>query len=288
MIEVVGVRFRPATKIYYFDPQKMKLALNTDVIVETVRGVEYGNIVIENRFIEEDKLASSLKPIIRVADELDKKIQLDNKDRAKDAVDICNIKIKDHNLDMKLVDSEYTFDGQKLIFYFISEGRVDFRELVKDLAQIFRTRIELRQVGVRDQAKLLNGIGQCGQKTCCSRHLTDFQPVSIKMAKDQGLSLNPTKISGVCGRLMCCLKYEEDIYLDHAKELPAIGSQVNTPSGIGQVVEQKILEKKIKVKINNDGEESLEEFSYDAIKGMNRVCNGSCCHRKIKGRSQDL
>ncbi|MDO4778046.1 MAG: stage 0 sporulation family protein [Tissierellia bacterium] len=263
MVEVVGVRFKPTTKIYYFSPQNMELKIGDDVIVETIRGVEYGSIVIENRYIDEEKLSSQLKPIIRVADELDKKIHLENKDRAKDAIDICKIKIKDHNLEMKLVDCEYTFDGQKLVFYFMADGRIDFRELVKDLAQIFRTRIELRQVGVRDQAKLMNGLGQCGQKTCCSRYLAEFQPVSIKMAKDQGLSLNPNKISGVCGRLMCCLKHEEEVYEAHSKEIPQIGSKYCTSEGCGTVCEQKILEKKIKVKLQTEDEEKLVEIKID-------------------------
>lgn len=270
MIEVVGIRFKKVGKIYYFAPSGFDLSLGDDVIVETVRGIEYGQAVIINRKIPEESLTSPLKPIIRIADELDKKIHEENLLRSKDAIDICNIKIKEHELDMKLVDSEYTFDGQKLIFYFISDGRVDFRNLVKDLAQIFKTRIELRQVGVRDKAKLVSGLGQCGQKTCCSRHLTEFQPVSIKMAKDQGLSLNPTKISGACGRLMCCLKYEEDVYAHHSKLLPSVGAEVRTKDGVGVVTEVKVLEKKMKVKVDAPDGETYNYYGIDEVKRMKR------------------
>lgn len=266
MIEVVGVRFKKVGKIYYFQPPEYELTLGEYVIVETVRGIEFGQIVILNRKVEDDKLTAPLKPIIRVADELDKKIHDENLIRSKDALDICKEKIKEHGLEMKLVDSEYTFDGQKLIFYFIADGRIDFRNLVKDLAQIFKTRIELRQVGVRDKAKLVCGLGQCGQQTCCSRHLTEFDPVSIKMAKDQGLSLNPTKISGACGRLMCCLKYEEDVYNHHCKMLPKVGSKVDTEDGPGVVTELKILEKKLKVKVDAEDGEVINTYKLEDIK----------------------
>lgn len=266
MVEVVGVRFKKVGKIYYFSPTGFDLKLGDGVIVETIRGIEYGMVVIINKMIEEESLTSPLKPIIRIADELDKKIHEENLDRSIDAMDICKIKIKDHQLDMKLVDAEYTFDGQKLIFYFISKGRVDFRNLVKDLAQIFKTRIELRQVGVRDKAKTICGLGQCGQQTCCTRHLSEFEPVSIKMAKDQGLSLNPTKISGVCGRLMCCLKYEEDTYACHCKQLPKVGAKVETEDGQGHVVEQKVLEKKLKVKIETDDGDQINTYKLEDIK----------------------
>lgn len=265
MVEVVGVRFKKVGKIYYFEPSDFELELGQEVIVETVRGVEFGQVVIIHRMIDEKTLTSALKPIIRLADDLDKKIHEENLQRAKDAMDICQIKVDEHELDMQLVDCEYTFDGQKLIFYFIADGRVDFRNLVKDLAQIFKTRIELRQVGVRDKAKLIKGLGQCGQQTCCSRHLTEFEPVSIKMAKDQGLSLNPTKISGVCGRLMCCLKYEEEVYESHAKELPKVGSQVNTADGPGKVVEQLVLEKKLKIKLASEEGELLKTYKLEEI-----------------------
>lgn len=265
MVEVVGVRFKKVGKIYYFSPTGFDLNLGDEVIVETIRGIEFGQIVILHRMIDEKTLSSELRPIIRVADELDKKIHQENLDRAKDAVDICEIKINDHGLEMQLIDCEYTFDGQKLIFYFIADGRIDFRNLVKDLAQIFKTRIELRQVGVRDKAKLICGLGQCGQQTCCSRHLTEFEPVSIKMAKDQGLSLNPTKISGVCGRLMCCLKYEEEVYEAHLKELPDIGTKVITSDGSGKVCEQMILEKKLKVKLEGEEGEILKVYKVEDV-----------------------
>lgn len=265
MVEVVGVRFKNVGKIYYFAPGDFELELGQDVIVETIRGVEFGQVVILHRMVDEKSLTSVLKPIIRIADDLDKKIHDENIERAKDAIDICEIKIKDNGLDMQLIDCEYTFDGQKLIFYFIADGRVDFRNLVKDLAQIFKTRIELRQVGVRDKAKLIEGLGQCGQQTCCSRHLTEFEPVSIKMAKDQGLSLNPTKISGVCGRLMCCLKYEEEVYESHRKELPRVGASVSTKDGRGKVVEQMILEKKLKIKLEGAEGEILKVYKLEEI-----------------------
>ncbi|MDO5027353.1 MAG: stage 0 sporulation family protein [Tissierellia bacterium] len=265
MVEVVGIRFKKVGKIYYFSPTGFDLKLGDEVIVETIRGIEFGQVVILHRMIDEKSLSSELKPIIRIADELDRKIYQENKDRAKDAMDICHIKIKDHELDMQLVDCEYTFDGQKLIFYFIADGRIDFRDLVKDLAQIFKTRIELRQVGVRDKAKLISGLGQCGQQTCCSRHLAEFQPVSIKMAKDQGLSLNPSKISGVCGRLMCCLKYEEEVYESHLKKLPKLGANVLTSDGPGKVCDQMILEKKVKVKLDSEDGELVKVFKVEEI-----------------------
>lgn len=268
MVEVVGIRFKKVGKIYYFSPEGFELSLGDEVIVETIRGIEFGQVVILHRMIDEKTLSSELKPIIRIADELDKRIHQENLDRAKDAIDICEIKIKDHSLDMQLVDCEYTFDGQKLIFYFIADGRIDFRNLVKDLAQIFKTRIELRQVGVRDKAKMICGLGQCGQQTCCSRHLTEFEPVSIKMAKDQGLSLNPTKISGVCGRLMCCLKYEQEVYESHMKELPKLGSLVITDDGQGRICEHKVLEKKVKVKIARDDEELINVYKLEDIKRL--------------------
>ena len=213
MIKIVGVRFKNAGKIYYFDPVDFEIEKNIDVVVETARGLEYGKIVVGPKEIEEEKLISPLKPIIRIATEEDKAIYRENKEKAKETFEICQQKIKEHGLTMFLIDCEYTFDRNKLIFYFTAEGRIDFRELVKDLASIFKTRIELRQIGVRDEAKSIGGLGTCGRKLCCSSWLGDFQPVSIKMAKDQSLSLNPTKISGICGRLFCGLKYEHDVYV---------------------------------------------------------------------------
>lgn len=236
MYSVVGVRFKKAGKIYYFDPVEHKVDKDHHVIVETARGIEYGKVVIGRKTVGESDVVLPLKKVIRIADDTDAGVVDENKAAAQNAFHICLDKIKQHQLKMKLVDVEYTFDRNKIIFYFTAEGRVDFRELVKDLAGIFRTRIELRQIGVRDEAKMLGGIGPCGRTLCCSTWLGDFEPVSIKMAKDQNLSLNPTKISGLCGRLMCCLKYEHDNYEGAKDELPSIGSQVVTTLGPGKVV----------------------------------------------------
>ncbi|WP_418573111.1 PSP1 domain-containing protein, partial [Intestinibacter bartlettii] len=237
MIKIVGVRFKNAGKIYYFDPVDFEIEKNIDVVVETARGLEYGKIVVGPKEIEEEKLISPLKPIIRIATEEDKAIYRENKEKAKETFEICQQKIKEHGLTMFLIDCEYTFDRNKLIFYFTAEGRIDFRELVKDLASIFKTRIELRQIGVRDEAKSIGGLGTCGRKLCCSSWLGDFQPVSIKMAKDQSLSLNPTKISGICGRLFCCLKYEHDVYVEAIEKMPVVGSVVKVENQKGKVIE---------------------------------------------------
>jgi cell fate regulator YaaT (PSP1 superfamily) len=227
LYEVVGVRFKKAGKIYYFDPGELKVDNGEYVIVETVRGVEFGKVVIGSKKVEEDDIVLPLKKVIRIANVKDKLSVEENRQATKKAYEICVEKIAYHKLEMKLVDVEYTFDRNKVIFYFTADGRIDFRELVKDLASIFRTRIELRQIGVRDEAKLLGGIGPCGRMLCCSTFLGDFEPVSIKMAKDQSLSLNPTKISGLCGRLMCCLKYENDEYESAKEELPDVGESIN-------------------------------------------------------------
>ena len=226
MINIVGVRFKNAGKIYYFDPVDFEIEEDMDVVVETARGLEYGTIVVGKKEIDEESLVSPLKPIIRIATEEDTKIYKENKEKAKETFELCLEKIKEHNLTMYLIDCEYTFDRNKLIFYFTAEGRIDFRELVKDLAAIFKTRIELRQIGVRDEAKSIGGLGPCGRSLCCSSWLGDFQPVSIKMAKDQSLSLNPTKISGICGRLFCCLKYEHDVYVEAIEKVPPVGAIV--------------------------------------------------------------
>ena len=236
MYEVVGVRFKRAGKIYYFDPAEHRVAKDQHVIVETARGVEYGKVVIGPRKVDEKDVVLPLKKVIRVAGEEDARIVEENRKAARDAFAIGLQKIRDHGLKMKLVDVEYTFDRNKIIFYFTAEGRVDFRELVKDLAGVFRTRIELRQIGVRDEAKMLGGIGPCGRILCCASWLGDFEPVSIKMAKDQNLSLNPAKISGLCGRLMCCLKFEHDNYESKKEEMPAVGKLVVTSLGEGKVV----------------------------------------------------
>ncbi|TVY06820.1 PSP1 domain-containing protein [Paenibacillus cremeus] len=249
MFSVVGVRFKKAGKIYYFDPSDLPVDKDSSVIVETARGVEYGKVVIGRRTVGESDVVLPLKKVIRIADVQDAQLVEDNKQAAKNAFAVCQEKIKDHQLRMKLVDVEYTFDRNKIIFYFTAEGRVDFRELVKDLASIFRTRIELRQIGVRDEAKMLGGIGPCGRILCCSSFLGDFEPVSIKMAKDQNLSLNPTKISGLCGRLMCCLKYEHDNYESAKDDLPRVGSEVVTSFGNGRLISLNVNERLAKVQV---------------------------------------
>lgn len=249
MYSVVGVRFKKAGKIYYFDPIDLPVDKEQYVIVETARGVEYGKVVIGKKTVGESDVVLPLKKVIRIANEQDAKVVDENKKAAKDAFSTCFDKIKEHQLKMKLVDVEYTFDRNKIIFYFTAEGRIDFRELVKDLASIFRTRIELRQIGVRDEAKMLGGIGPCGRVLCCSTWLGDFEPVSIKMAKDQNLSLNPTKISGLCGRLMCCLKYEHDNYETSKEELPNVGALVASSLGNGKVVALNASHRKVHVQL---------------------------------------
>ena len=264
MYDVVGVRFKKAGKIYYFDPGDLAIAKDDHVIVETVRGVEYGRVVIARKQVGENDIVLPLKKVVRVADQKDGMIVEENKQAAQEAYEVCNQKVSEHQLDMKLVDVEYTFDRNKIIFYFTADGRVDFRELVKDLAAIFRTRIELRQIGVRDEAKMLGGIGPCGRMLCCSTFLGDFDPVSIKMAKDQNLSLNPTKISGLCGRLMCCLKYENDEYETAKEQLPDLGEVIETPRGVGKVVGLNILERVLQVELKD--QERVIEYTLDEIK----------------------
>nr|WP_220186014.1 stage 0 sporulation family protein [Paenactinomyces guangxiensis] len=266
VLKVIGVRFRQAGKIYYFDPVELELQRGNHVIVETVRGIEYGKVVLGIRYVKEDEVVLPLKKVIRIATEGDHKQVEENRRAAQEALQICQEKIRDHLLEMKLVDAEYTFDRNKIIFYFTADGRVDFRELVRDLASVFRTRIELRQIGVRDEAKMLGGIGPCGRILCCSSFLGDFEPVSIKMAKDQNLSLNPAKISGLCGRLMCCLKYENDHYEKAKQLLPDIGEQVLTPNGDGRVVVLDLLERRVQVELSDSGllvEHSLDDVSLD-------------------------
>lgn len=248
MVRVIGVRFKKAGKIYYFDPAEFAIEKGNDVIVETIRGIEFGSVVVGIKEVQESELVSPLKKVLRIADEQDAYTNENNKVLAKEAFEVCEAKIKEHDLDMKLVDVEYTFDNNKVIFYFTADGRVDFRELVKDLASVFRTRIELRQIGVRDEAKMLSGIGPCGYELCCASWLGDFVPVSIKMAKDQSLSLNPTKISGICGRLMCCLRYEYDTYKELNKIMPKYGEKVMTPDGMAVVFSTDILRERVRVK----------------------------------------
>lgn len=260
MIKVIGVRFKKAGKIYYFSPVEFPIKKGNYVIVETARGIEFGECVIGIKEIKEEDIVSPLKNVIRIADENDINKHKENKDKEKEALDICLEKIQEHQLDMKLIDVEYTFDNHKVIFYFTADGRVDFRELVKDLATIFKTRIELRQIGVRDEAKMIGGLGPCGRSMCCSTFLGDFASVSIKMAKEQNLSLNPTKISGICGRLMCCLNYEQTTYENIRKKLPKVGSIVRTEFGNGEVISNSIVKEIVKVKLRKGDEEVVEEI----------------------------
>ncbi|WP_427337708.1 PSP1 domain-containing protein [Caloranaerobacter sp. DY30410] len=269
MVTVVGVRFKKAGKIYYFDPAELEIKKNDYVIVETVRGVEFGQVVVGPKEVSEEEIISPLKPVIRVATEEDIEKHYENKEKENIAFDICLKKIEEHGLEMKLIDVEYTFDNNKVIFYFTADGRVDFRELVRDLASVFRTRIELRQIGVRDEAKMIGGLGPCGRAMCCASFLGEFEPVSIKMAKEQNLSLNPTKISGICGRLMCCLKYEHETYEKSLEKLPEIGALVVTPKGNGIVIETNTLLESVKVKVKQGDTEEIFLFSVDEIEVVN-------------------
>ncbi len=266
MAEVIGVKFTSTGKVYYFDPDKRILARGEKVIVETARGVECGEVALENREVADDSIVQPLRKLIRIATEDDFKKIEENKEKEKKAYALCEKKIAEHKLDMKLVDVEYTFDNSKILFYFTSDGRVDFRELVKDLAAMFRTRIELRQIGVRDEAKLLGGIGICGRPFCCSSFLNGFQPVSIKMAKEQGLSLNPVKISGTCGRLMCCLKYEQEAYSDLLKSTPKVGAIVSTQDGKGTVIEVNLLTRKLTVRLDKAPDAAPTIYKADDVK----------------------
>ena len=267
MIKVVGIRFRNAGKIYYFDPLDIDFSTGDHAIVETARGIEYGTVMIAPREVEDDKVIQPLKPVIRRATPQDDQTVIDNREKEKHAYKVCMEKIAKHELQMKLVQAEYTFDNNKLLFYFTADGRIDFRELVKDLASVFRTRIELRQIGVRDETKMLGGIGICGRELCCCTYLSDFVPVSIKMAKEQNLSLNPTKISGVCGRLMCCLKYEQDTYEYLNSRMPSVGEKVKTPEGIiGEVKSVSVLRQLVRVVIDNGEEKELREYTVDDLR----------------------
>lgn len=267
MVKVVGVRFRNAGKIYYFEPGKLDIHAGMHVIVETARGVEMGTVMTEPKGVSEEDVIQPLKPVIRIATEADEKTVAKNREKEKDAFRICLEKIAKHKLDMKLVEAEYTFDNNKLLFYFTADGRIDFRELVKDLAAVFRTRIELRQIGVRDETKIMGGIGICGRALCCNTYLSEFAPVSIKMAKEQNLSLNPTKISGVCGRLMCCLKNEEETYEYLNSRLPGIGARVTTVDGLkGEVSSVNVLRQMVKVLVEVDDEKELRDYPVDELK----------------------
>ncbi len=268
MKEVIGVRFRENGKIYFFSPKNYVVEAGQHVIVETARGVEYGKIVMGTREIDETKMQAQIKPILRVATEDDTKRYEANKEKSKKAFATCVERIKKHGLDMKLIDAEYTFDNNKVLFYFTADGRVDFRELVKDLASVFRTRIELRQIGVRDETKIVGGIGICGRELCCHAHLSEFIPVSIKMAKEQNLSLNPTKISGVCGRLMCCLKHEQDTYEYLNSKLPNVGDTVRTIDGVkGEVYSLNVLRQKVKLLVTQeDDTKEIQEYRIEELK----------------------
>ena len=280
MTKVIGVRIRTAGKIYFFDPGKLNIKRNDHVIVETARGIEYGTVVGNPREVEDSKVIQPLKPVLRIATERDDEQEANNKLKEKDAFKICLEKIKKHGLEMKLIDAEYTFDNNKVLFYFTADGRIDFRELVKDLASVFKTRIELRQIGVRDETKILGGIGICGRELCCHSHLSEFVPVSIKMAKEQNLSLNPTKISGVCGRLMCCLKHEEETYEELNRRLPNVGDHVTTDDGLkGEVSSVNVLRQLVKVIMDVNDEKEIREYKVEELKFRSRGC---CRKEKMK------
>jgi cell fate regulator YaaT (PSP1 superfamily) len=268
MVNVIGVRFRSAGKIYFFDPAGYDIKQGDNVIVETARGIEYGMVVLGPRDVEDDKIIQPLKPVIRQATDEDNAVEKRNKEKEKEAFSICLEKIKKHGLEMKLIDSEYTFDNNKVLFYFTADGRIDFRELVKDLASVFKTRIELRQIGVRDETKIVGGIGICGRPLCCNTHLSEFAPVSIKMAKEQNLSLNPTKISGVCGRLMCCLKNEEEAYEELNSKLPNVGDYVTTNDNLrGEVQSVSVLKQLVKVIVTMENDEKeVREYKVEDLR----------------------
>ncbi len=276
MVKVVGVRFKTAGKIYYFDPGELNIDVDNHVIVETARGIEYGKVVISNREVHEEAIVAPLKKVIRIAAEKDSQQAAENQKKEKQAYETCLQKIKEHNLGMKLIDVEYTFDNNKILFYFTAEGRIDFRELVKDLATIFKTRIELRQIGVRDETKMLGGTGFCGRELCCSVYLGEFEPVSIKMAKEQSLSINPAKISGTCGRLMCCLRYEHEVYEEKLKRVPKVGAVVSTPNGQGIVMEVNLLKEMIKVKLDEGDQADLKVFDANEVKIMKDAMVEEC------------
>ncbi len=271
MIKVVGVRFRTAGKIYYFNPQNLQIKKSDHVIVETARGVEYGTVVGGIKEVADDEVMQPLKPVLRIATPKDDEQEKENREKEKEALKVCLEKIQKHNLDMKLIDAEYTFDNNKVLFYFTADGRVDFRELVKDLAAVFKTRIELRQIGVRDETKIVGGIGICGRPLCCHTFLDEFAPVSIKMAKEQNLSLNPTKISGVCGRLMCCLKNEQETYEYLNRKLPNVGDYVTTEDGLkGEVHSVNVLRQLVKVLVETGDEKEIHEYKVEQLRFKRR------------------
>ncbi len=271
MIKVIGVRFRTAGKVYFFDPGRFQIKKGDYVIVETARGIEFGTVVAAPKEVPDEKVVQPLKPVLRIANEKDLEQESANRVKEKEAYAICLEKIRKHGLEMKLIDAEYTFDNNKVLFYFTADGRIDFRELVKDLAAVFKTRIELRQIGVRDETKIVGGIGICGRPLCCHTHLSEFIPVSIKMAKEQNLSLNPTKISGVCGRLMCCLKHEEETYEELNRRLPGVGDFVTTDDGMkGEVHSVNVLRQLVKVVVDSGDEKEIHEYRVDQLKFKRR------------------
>ncbi len=283
-MKVIGVRFRTAGKIYYFAPLGFGIKRNDHVIVETARGIEFGTVVMPPKEVEDAKVVQPLKPVLRLATQKDVEQEAANRKKEKEAFQICLEKIKKHNLEMKLIDAEYTFDNNKVLFYFTADGRIDFRELVKDLAAVFKTRIELRQIGVRDETKIVGGIGICGRPLCCHTYLSEFAPVSIKMAKEQNLSLNPTKISGVCGRLMCCLNNEENIYEELNRKLPNVGDFVTTEDGLkGEVHSVNILRQLVKVLVEVNDEKELKEYKVEQLRFKRRHKN-----RKEHASSEEL
>ena len=280
MIKIIGVRFRNVGKVYYFSPKNFDICVGDHVIVETARGVEYGHVVLGPKEVEDEKVIQPLKEVIRLATPKDDAREESNRRKEREAFEICQKKIREHELEMKLIDAEYTFDNNKVLFYFTADGRIDFRELVKDLAAVFKTRIELRQIGVRDETKILGGMGICGRVLCCHTYLSEFAPVSIKMAKEQNLSLNPTKISGVCGRLMCCLKNEQETYEYLNRKLPGVGDSVTTPENLkGEVTSVNVLRQLVKVLVDVDDEKEIREYPVSELKFRPK-------HKKEKGKDR--
>ena len=280
MIKIIGVRFRNVGKVYYFSPKNFDICVGDHVIVETARGVEYGHVVLGPKEVEDEKVIQPLKEVIRLATPKDDAREESNRRKEREAFEICQKKIREHELEMKLIDAEYTFDNNKVLFYFTADGRIDFRELVKDLAAVFKTRIELRQIGVRDETKILGGMGICGRALCCHTYLSEFAPVSIKMAKQQNLSLNPTKISGVCGRLMCCLKNEQETYEYLNRKLPGVGDSVTTPENLkGEVTSVNVLRQLVKVLVDVDDEKEIREYPVSELKFRPK-------HKKEKGKDR--
>ena len=280
MIKIIGVRFRNVGKVYYFSPKSFDICVGDHVIVETARGVEYGHVVLGPKEVEDEKVIQPLKEVIRLATPKDDAKEETNRKKEREAFEICQKKIREHELEMKLIDAEYTFDNNKVLFYFTADGRIDFRELVKDLAAVFKTRIELRQIGVRDETKILGGMGICGRPLCCHTYLSEFAPVSIKMAKEQNLSLNPTKISGVCGRLMCCLKNEQETYEYLNRKLPGVGDSVSTPENLkGEVTAVNVLRQMVKVLVDVNDEKEIREYPASELKFRPK-------HKKDKGKDK--